>query len=165
MCVVQQHNMKNYWVTKNESPQRVAKLNSHSDKVLVRCWWNYRGVVHYDAIKSGDTINENNIVNSLENWTTSSSSLARIHRLLHESLFFRFSARHRTVSRSVLCLQFMILLVHLLCSCLPALAAHRHFIVAICSLVIWIRFLSASLVTLFLRLNPVSFFSSPVYTF
>lgn len=54
------------WCGPTESPQSVAKPDCHSKKVLLCIWWDWKGVIYYDLLPSGQTINATRYCAQLE---------------------------------------------------------------------------------------------------
>ncbi|XP_076166383.1 lymphocyte-specific helicase isoform X3 [Ptiloglossa arizonensis] len=48
---------KRQWLSPNESPQSTAKPGLHPKKALLCVWWSIRGVVHFEVLKPGQTVN------------------------------------------------------------------------------------------------------------
>lgn len=44
------------WVDADQPPAKVPKRDIHSNKVMVTVWWSRAGIIHYDFLKTGDTI-------------------------------------------------------------------------------------------------------------
>ncbi|XP_047370026.1 histone-lysine N-methyltransferase SETMAR-like [Vespa velutina] len=48
---------KRKWLSPNESPRSTAKPGLHPKKALVCVWWSIRGIVHFEMLKPGQTVN------------------------------------------------------------------------------------------------------------
>lgn len=48
---------KRQWLSPNESPRSTAKPGLHPKKALLCVWWSIRGVVHFEVLKPGQTVN------------------------------------------------------------------------------------------------------------
>ncbi|XP_046826458.1 histone-lysine N-methyltransferase SETMAR-like [Vespa crabro] len=46
-----------HWLSPNESPRSTAKPGLHPKKALVCVWWSIRGIVHFEVLKPGQTVN------------------------------------------------------------------------------------------------------------
>ena len=49
------------WSQRNQLPQRCAKPGLHPRKALLCVWWDYKGILYFELLSSGDTINSANI--------------------------------------------------------------------------------------------------------
>ena len=45
------------WLDKNEPPKHFAKTKVHQKKVMVTVWWSAAGIIHYNFLNPGETIN------------------------------------------------------------------------------------------------------------
>lgn len=45
------------WLDKDETPQQFAKPKLSQKKTMVTVWWSTAGIIHYNFLKSGETIN------------------------------------------------------------------------------------------------------------
>lgn len=57
---------KKTWSLRCEPPQKVARRSLTQNKVLLCIWWDIRGIVYHNFLKSGQTINSNNYCDMLE---------------------------------------------------------------------------------------------------
>ncbi|GFV00359.1 histone-lysine N-methyltransferase SETMAR [Trichonephila clavipes] len=48
---------KRQWLSPNESPRRTTKPGLHPKKALLCVWWGIRGIVHFEVLKPGETVN------------------------------------------------------------------------------------------------------------
>ncbi|GFV25331.1 histone-lysine N-methyltransferase SETMAR [Trichonephila clavipes] len=48
---------KRQWLSPNEPPRRTAKPGLHPKKALLCVWWGIRGIVHFEVLKAGETVN------------------------------------------------------------------------------------------------------------
>lgn len=48
---------KRQWLSPNESPRCTAKSGLHLKKALLCVWWSIRGIVHFEVLKAGQTVN------------------------------------------------------------------------------------------------------------
>lgn len=48
---------KKSWVPKGSQPAAIAKPEIHQKKVMLSCWWDCKGVVYYELLPYGQTIN------------------------------------------------------------------------------------------------------------
>ena len=48
---------KMQWLSPNESPQSTPKLGLHPKKALLCVWCSIRGVIHFEVLKTGQTVN------------------------------------------------------------------------------------------------------------
>lgn len=47
---------KRSWGHKSEPPKTTSKAGLHTKKIMLSVWWDYKGVVHYEVLPSGRTI-------------------------------------------------------------------------------------------------------------
>uniref|UniRef100_A0A0K0FHS3 Histone-lysine N-methyltransferase SETMAR (inferred by orthology to a human protein) n=1 Tax=Strongyloides venezuelensis TaxID=75913 RepID=A0A0K0FHS3_STRVS len=45
------------WLDKNEDPKQFPKPQLTAKKVLIIVWWSCEGLLHYEFLKHGETIN------------------------------------------------------------------------------------------------------------
>ena len=57
---------KRSWSQRNQPPQRCAKSGLHPRKVLLCVWWDYKGILYFELLSSGDTINSDKYCTQLE---------------------------------------------------------------------------------------------------
>ena len=57
---------KRSWSQRNQPPQRCAKPGLHPRKVLLCVWWDYKGILYFEHLSSGDTINSDKYCTQLE---------------------------------------------------------------------------------------------------
>jgi histone-lysine N-methyltransferase SETMAR len=57
---------KRQWLSRNELPRTTAKPGLHPKKALLCVWWNTRGVVYFEVLKPGQTINADVYYEQLE---------------------------------------------------------------------------------------------------
>ena len=57
---------KRSWSQRNQPPQRCAKSGLHPRKVLLCVWWDYKGILYFELLSSGDTINSYKYYTQLE---------------------------------------------------------------------------------------------------
>ena len=57
---------KRSWSQRNQPPQRCAKPGLHPRKVLLCVWWDYKGILYFELLSSGDTINSDKYCTQLE---------------------------------------------------------------------------------------------------
>ena len=57
---------KRSWTKRNEAPQTVAKPKLTPRKVMLSVWWDWKGIVHYELLPSGQTIDSNLYCQQLE---------------------------------------------------------------------------------------------------
>ena len=57
---------KRSWTQRNQPPQRCAKSGLHPRKVLLCVWWDYKRILHFELLSSGDTINSDKYCTQLE---------------------------------------------------------------------------------------------------
>ena len=48
---------KYIWLDKNSPADQVPKMERFQKKVMLSVWWNYEGVIHFELLPDGDTIN------------------------------------------------------------------------------------------------------------
>ncbi|GFX67532.1 histone-lysine N-methyltransferase SETMAR [Trichonephila clavipes] len=48
---------KRSWLYLKEPPRRTAKPGLHTKKALLCVWWGIRGIVHFEVLKPGETVN------------------------------------------------------------------------------------------------------------
>ncbi|GFS54360.1 histone-lysine N-methyltransferase SETMAR [Trichonephila clavipes] len=48
---------KRQWLSPKEPPRRTAKPGLHPKKALLCIWWGIRGIVHFEVLKPGETVN------------------------------------------------------------------------------------------------------------
>ena len=48
---------KKFWLSPNTSVPNQAKRNLHAKKALLCVWWDQRGIVHYELLPEGQTVN------------------------------------------------------------------------------------------------------------
>jgi len=56
---------KKSWSKPGESSQTVAKRELHPQKILLCIWWDYRGVLYYELLPQGETIDSNKYCSQL----------------------------------------------------------------------------------------------------
>lgn len=56
-CLYVNVKRKRAWVNKNEPPQQQPKDELHPRKVMLCIWWDSRGVIHYELLPPGTSIN------------------------------------------------------------------------------------------------------------
>ena len=44
------------WLDRDEAPKHMPKPNLHPKKIMVTVWWSSIGIIHYNFMKSGETI-------------------------------------------------------------------------------------------------------------
>ena len=54
------------WVKKDKPPGKVAKRDIHSKKLMVSVWWSKAGIIHYEFLKPGQTIDSENYCHQLD---------------------------------------------------------------------------------------------------
>jgi histone-lysine N-methyltransferase SETMAR len=57
---------KRQWLSSGQVPESTSKPNSYGKKVMLCCWWNYRGLVYYEVRKTGQTVNADVYCQQLE---------------------------------------------------------------------------------------------------
>ena len=57
---------KRSWSQRNQLPQRCAKPGLHPRKALLCVWWDYKGILYFELLSSGDTINSDKYCTQLE---------------------------------------------------------------------------------------------------
>lgn len=58
---------KRSWSLPGSVPQTVAKAGLHPKKVLLSVWWDWKGVVYYELLQPGQTINSDKYGDQLDN--------------------------------------------------------------------------------------------------
>ena len=48
---------KRSWSKADDPPQTISKPGLTKNKVLLSVWWDWKGIVHYELLQSGETIN------------------------------------------------------------------------------------------------------------
>lgn len=48
---------KRSWQKRNEAPKTIAKAGLHSKKVMLCIWWDWQGVIYYELLPQGQTLN------------------------------------------------------------------------------------------------------------
>jgi len=48
---------KRSWVTPGEPLTSTARSNRYERKIILCVWWNQKGVIYYELLKPGETIN------------------------------------------------------------------------------------------------------------
>lgn len=56
---------KNQWLSSGQPPQTTPKPDIHGKKIMLCCWWNSNGLVHYELLKSGETVTSDLYVKQL----------------------------------------------------------------------------------------------------
>lgn len=51
------YNRQNQWLDSNQQALAVPKMERFAKKVLLCVWWNYEGIVHFELLESGKTVN------------------------------------------------------------------------------------------------------------
>ena len=51
------HNRQRRWVHRDESPPSVPCHNRFGEKVLLCVWWNFEGILHFELVPNGRTVN------------------------------------------------------------------------------------------------------------
>lgn len=49
--------LSNQWLPKDQSPDPTPRPGLHPKKVLISVFWDYRGIIHYELLPEGQTIN------------------------------------------------------------------------------------------------------------
>jgi [histone H3]-lysine36 N-dimethyltransferase SETMAR len=44
------------WLNKDTSPRKIPKQGINSKKIMLIVWWSMTGIIHYEFLKSGETI-------------------------------------------------------------------------------------------------------------
>ena len=57
---------KSQWLDKNQAPIPTAKPNKFGKKVMLCVWWNTRGIVHYEVLENGETVDSHLYCQQLE---------------------------------------------------------------------------------------------------
>ncbi|XP_047366075.1 histone-lysine N-methyltransferase SETMAR-like [Vespa velutina] len=55
--LLQRHHTEPQWLSPNELPRSTAKPGLHPKKALLCVWWSIRGIVHFEVLKPGQTVN------------------------------------------------------------------------------------------------------------
>lgn len=51
-------NAHKHWLSKSQLPQSVANHGCFEHKVILCVWWKYEGIIHYDLVQDGRTIEQ-----------------------------------------------------------------------------------------------------------
>jgi histone-lysine N-methyltransferase SETMAR len=62
--------LQKQWLHKGQLPVSVAKRERFEKKVLLCVWWNYKGVIYYELVPDGHTINAEVYSQQLEKMNT-----------------------------------------------------------------------------------------------
>lgn len=57
------------WTKTNQPPQKVAKLSFHGWKVMLSCWWDCRGIIHYELLPRNCTITADTYIQQLDHYS------------------------------------------------------------------------------------------------
>lgn len=58
---------KKCWVERGRQPETIAKPEIHQKKVMLCCWWDRKGLVHYELLREGCTVSADVYCEQLEN--------------------------------------------------------------------------------------------------
>lgn len=68
------------WRSPSETPRRIAKLGLHPIKALLRVWQSFCGIVHFEVLKPGQTVNTELYYEQLDRVNQSNLSVQRVSR-------------------------------------------------------------------------------------
>ena len=78
---------------KDNKPSTVAKAGLHPKKVLLSIWWDWKGVIFYELLPQGETINSSKYCHQLDQLKAAiAKKTARINET-DEALFFIMTTR------------------------------------------------------------------------
>lgn len=76
---------KRQWLGPKETGVPTPKPDRFSKKVMIACWWNYQGVIHWSMLPSGTTMNSEEYCSQLEIMAQKLHGKQRKVHLLHDN--------------------------------------------------------------------------------